>query len=139
MELSLVGWAKILNLQEAEYTMKTRMCRLEFGVNCLADIRFLYYAWDRLWSQEGGVPPHTILPYITIEDRLPGEQVNINFQASLEMLDRFLGTLEQDGLKFTRNEIIPNFLILCQVDKDRGGLTVIGANACHEADKGSED
>ena len=40
--------------------MKTRMCRLEFGVNCLADIRFLYYAWDRLWTLEGGVPPHSI-------------------------------------------------------------------------------
>ncbi len=36
--------------------MKTRMCRLEFGINCLADIRFLYYAWDRLWSLEGEVP-----------------------------------------------------------------------------------
>jgi hypothetical protein len=42
--------------------MKTRICRLEFGITCLADIRFLYYAWDRLWTLEGGVPPHTILP-----------------------------------------------------------------------------
>jgi hypothetical protein len=119
--------------------MKTRMCRLEFGINCLGDARFLCKAWDRLWTLEGGVPPHSILPYITIEDRLPGEQVNINFQASPEMLDRFLGTLEQDGLKFTRNEIIPGFLITCRVDKDRGGLTVIGANDAHGSDYGQED
>ena len=61
--------------------MKTRMCRLEFGVNCLADIRFLYHAWDRLWTLEGGVPPHSILVYVTIEDRLPGEQVSLNFHS----------------------------------------------------------
>jgi hypothetical protein len=72
--------------------MKNRLCRLEVGINCLADIRFLYYAWDRLWTLEGGVPPHSILPYITIEDRVPGEQVSLNFQASPEMLDRFLGS-----------------------------------------------
>jgi hypothetical protein len=112
--------------------MKNRMCRLEFGVNCLADIRFLYYAWDRLWTVEGGVPPHSILVYVTIEDRLPGEQVSLNFTASTEVLDRFLNTLEQDGLKFTRNEVIPGFLIMCRVDKDRGGLTVIGGSGGDE-------
>jgi len=115
--------------------MKTRMCRLEFGINCLADIRFLYYAWDRLWSLEGEVP----LVYTTIEDRLPGEQISLNFQASTEMLDKFLSILEQDGLKFSRNELAPGFLILCRVDKDRGGLTVIGANGRHDPDNGPED
>ena len=61
--------------------MKFRMCRLEFGINCLADIRVLYYAWDRLWTLEGGVPPYSILVYVTIEDRLPGEQVSLNFHS----------------------------------------------------------
>jgi hypothetical protein len=119
--------------------MKTRMCRLEFGVNCLSDIRVLYYAWDRLWTQKGGVPNHTLLVYVMIEDRLPGEQVTLNFTASMEVLDRFLGILEQDGLKFSRNEFIPGFLVMCRVDKDRGGLTVIGANDGHEPDSGTED
>ena len=118
--------------------MKTRMCRLEFGINCLADIRFLYHAWDRLWTLEGGVPPHSILVYVTIEDRLPGEQVSLNFTASPEMLDRFLSTLEQDGLKFTRNELIPGFLIMCRVDKDRGGLTVIGGSGGDEPGNGQD-
>jgi hypothetical protein len=112
--------------------MKTRMVRLEFGVNCLKDIRVLYHAWDRLWTQEGGVPNHTLLVYIMIEDRLPGEQVSLNFTASPEMLDRFMSTLEKDGLKFTRNELIPGFLILCRVNKDRGELTVIGTNDCRD-------
>jgi hypothetical protein len=45
--------------------MKTRMVRLEFGINCLADIRLLYHAWDRLWTLEGGVStlPIRLLPH----------------------------------------------------------------------------
>jgi hypothetical protein len=140
MKLFLVGWAKILNFKKGSNTMKTRTCRLEFGVNCLADIRFLYYAWDRLWSLEGGVPQsRSIMVYVTIEDRLPGDQVCLNFTASTEMLDRFMGILEQDGLKFTRNDLMPGFLIICRVDKDRGGLTVIGADDRHDSGSGTED
>ena len=118
--------------------MKTRICRLEFGVTCLADIRVLFYAWDRLWTLEGGVPPHSILPYVLIEDRLPGEQVCLNFQASTEMLDRFLGILEQGGLTFSRNDLMPGFLVVCRVGKDRGVLTVIGANDAHDPGDESE-
>jgi hypothetical protein len=119
--------------------MKTHLCRLEFSVNCLADIRVLSYAWDRLWSLEDGVPDHSILIYVTIEDRLPGEKVSLNFQASPEMLDRFLEILEQDGLKFSRNELAPGFLILCRAEKDRGGLTVIGGSGGDEPGSGPED
>jgi hypothetical protein len=41
--------------------MKFRKGRLDFGVNCLANISFLYKAWDRLWTLEGEVPPYSIL------------------------------------------------------------------------------
>jgi hypothetical protein len=119
--------------------MKTRMCRLEFGVNCLADIRFLYKAWDRLWRREDGVPNHTLLVYVMIEDRLPGDQVCMNFTASTEVLDRFMGILEEDGLKFTRNDLMPGFLIICRIDKDQGGFTVIGAHDRHDPDNGPKD
>jgi hypothetical protein len=34
----------------------------------------------------------------------------------------------EDGLQFSRNEVIPGFLIMCRVEKDRGGLTVIGGS-----------
>ena len=117
--------------------MKSRIGRLEFGVNCLADIRVLYKAWDRLWTLEGGVPPYSILVYVMVDDRLPEEQVSLNFQASTEVLERFLSILEQDGLKFTRNELIPGFLIMCRVDKDRGGLTVIGGSGGDEPGNGT--
>jgi hypothetical protein len=118
--------------------MKFPKARLEFGVNCLADIRCLYKTWDRLWTLEGGVPPYSILVYVMVDDRLPGEQVSLNFTASPEVLEEFMTTLEQDGLKFTRNDFIPGFLILCRVENDRGGLTVIGANGRHEPDNGPE-
>jgi hypothetical protein len=119
--------------------METRMCRLEFGVNCLADIRFLYHTWDRLWTQESGVPNHTLLVYVMIEDRLPGEQVSLNFTAIMEVLDRFMGILEKDGLKFTRNDLMPGFLITCRVEKERGGLSVIGGSGGDEPGSGAED
>ena len=86
----------------------------------------------------GGWGTSIRLVYVTIEDRLPGEQVSLNFQASTEMLDRFLSILEQDGLKFSRDEIVPGFLIICRVEKDRGGLTVIGGSGGDEPGSGPE-
>jgi hypothetical protein len=77
--------------------------------------------------------------YLTIEDRLPGDQVCMNFTASTEMLDRFMSILEQDGLKFIRNDLMPGFLVICRVDKDRGGLTVIGGSGSDEPGGGDED
>jgi hypothetical protein len=74
-----------------------------------------------------------------VEDRVPGEQVCMNFTAELEVVDRFLGILEKDCLKFSRNEVIPGFLIMCRVDEDRGGLTVIGGSGGDEPGNGSED
>ena len=62
----------------------------------------------------------------------------MNFTAELEVLDRFLGILEQDGLKFSRNEFIPGFLILCRVEKDKGGLTVIGGSGGDEPGNGQD-
>ena len=32
--------------------MKSHLCRLEFGVSCLADIRLLIKAWDRILALE---------------------------------------------------------------------------------------
>jgi hypothetical protein len=118
--------------------MKFRKGRLEFGVTCLADIRFLYWAWDRFWTLEAGGSTESPLLYITIEDRLPGEQVNLNFQAQPEVLERFLGNLEQAGLKFSRHDLIPGFLTKCWVEKDRGGLTVIGGSGAGEPGGGPE-
>ena len=119
--------------------MKFRKGRLEFGINCLADIRFLYKAWNRLWTLEGGVPPYSILVYVLVDDRLPEEQVSLNFTASPEVLDEFMTILEQEGLKFTRNDFIPGFLIMCRVDKDRGGLKVIGSSGADKTDRGAGD
>jgi hypothetical protein len=114
--------------------MKSRKGWLEFGINCLADLRILYKAWDRLWALEDPSKTDTIMVYVTMDDRLPEEQVALHFQASPEVLDRYLSILEQDGLRFTRREPIRGFLTMCRVEKDRGGSTVIGANGRHDCD-----
>jgi hypothetical protein len=52
------------------------------------------------------------------------------------MLDRFMRILAEDGLQFSREELIPGFLIMCRVDKDRSGLTVIGGSGGDEPGSG---
>ncbi len=113
--------------------MKTsRLCRLEFGISGMADLRFLYKAWDRLWAVEDRGNAESIMVYVTMEDRLPGEEVSLNFHATPEVLDKFLDILEQDGLRFSSDIVIPGFLIMCRVDQDRGSLHIIGANGGHD-------
>ena len=56
----------------------------------------------------------------------------------MEMLDRFLRILEQDGLRFSCDEIVPGLLILCRVEKDKGGLTVIGGSGGDEPGSGQD-
>lgn len=116
--------------------MKFRKARLEFGVTCLADSRVLYQVWDRFWTLEAGRPNESILLYVTVEDRLPGEQVNLNFQASPGVLDKFLAILDQDGLKFSCDELVPGFLTTCRVVKERGGVRLIGGSGGNEPGSG---
>lgn len=96
--------------------MKTRICRLEFGVSGLADIRVLYKVWDSIWTLGDWGNNESIQVYITVDDRLPEEKVSLVFNAAPEVLDRFLGVLEQGGLKFSRNDFIPSLLIMCRID-----------------------
>jgi hypothetical protein len=117
---------------------KTRSCMLEFSVSSLADIRFLYKAWERLWTIEDRDNNESIMVNVMVDDRLPDEAVSLNFHATPEALDKFLGILEQDGLKFTRNDFIPGLLIMCRVDHGPGGSGAKGANNGHDTGSGPE-
>ena len=119
--------------------MKSRMCRLEFGVACLADIRLLIKAWDRILALEPPGTSQSAIVAATVDDRLPEEQVSLNFYAIPEVLDRFLGILEQDGLRFTHNEIIPGNFIMCRVDQEPGSLRSLDTNGRHCQENGPED
>jgi hypothetical protein len=112
--------------------MKTPVCRLEFGITGMADLRFLYQAWDRLWALEDRGKTDSLMIYVTVDDRLPGEEVSLNFHAAPDVLEKFLGILEQGGLKFSRTFTIPGFLVMCRVEHDRAGLAVMGANGGHD-------
>jgi hypothetical protein len=112
--------------------MKFRLCRLEFVVSGLEDIRFLYRTWDNLWTMEDRGSTDSILVYITVDDRLPGEEVRLNFNATSEALDKFLSNLKQAGLKFSCNDLVPGLIKTCRVDHDRGCLGAVGTNDGHD-------
>jgi hypothetical protein len=112
--------------------VKFRLCRLEFYVSSMDDIRFLYRTWDSLWTLEDRGNTDSILVYLTVDDRLPGEEVSLNFHGTTEVLDKFLGILRQAGLKFSCNDLVPGLIKTCRVDHDRGGLETIGADGGHD-------
>jgi hypothetical protein len=118
--------------------MKTRSCMLEFIVSTLADIRLLYRAWERVWTLEDPEATESIHVCLRLDDRLPDEPVTLHFHAALEVLDQFLGILEQDGLKFTRNDFIPGFLIMCRVEHSPGGFGANDTNDGHDPGNGPE-
>lgn len=107
---------------------KFPICRLEFGVSSMEDIRFLYRAWNGLWTLEDRGSTDSILVYVSVDDRLPGEQVSLNFHGTQEVLDKFLSVLEQNGLKFSCEELVPGLIKTCRVDHDWGGSVAIVAN-----------
>jgi len=96
--------------------VKFPICRLEFGVRSMEDIRFLYRAWDGLWTLEDRGSTDNILVFVSVDDRLPGEEVSLNFNATEEVLDRFLNVLEQSGLRFSCSDLIPGLIKTCRID-----------------------
>lgn len=98
--------------------MKFPMCRLQFGISSLADIRLLLKAWDKQLISEAQPIAWSTLLDILIEHRLPGEEVSLNFTAPPEVMDRFLTKLREQGLKFTCQEIIPGFSTMCRVEQE---------------------
>ncbi len=111
---------------------KFRLCRLEFIVTGMEDIRFLYRSWDSLWTVEDRGSTDCILVTVSVDDRLPGEPVSLNFHSPEEVLDKFLSILKEKGLKFTCNELLPGLIKTCQIDHDRDGLGAIDANGGHD-------
>jgi len=99
--------------------MKPHTCRLEFAVFCLVDIRLLIKAWDRILDLEPPGTSQSALVSATLDDQGPEGQICLNFYETPEVLDRFLGILEKDGLRFTRHEIIPGNFIGCRVDQNQ--------------------
>jgi hypothetical protein len=74
----------------------------------------------------GAVP--IVLVFVSVDDRLPGEEVSLNFNATEEVLDKFLNVLEQSGLRFSCSDLIPGLIKTCRVEPDRAGLEDIGAD-----------
>src|SRR5271157_1725194 len=119
--------------------MKSHLCRLEFGVASLADIRLLIKAWDRILVLEPPGTSQSAIVAATVDDQGPKEQVSVNFYEIPEVLDRFLGILEKDGLRFTRNEIIPGYFMACRVNQEPGDLKSLDTNDYCGPENGPKD
>lgn len=99
--------------------MKPRKCRLEFGIITLSDIRFLLRVWRRFWIDQGKGIGESGPVDITMEHRVPGEELFLNFTLTPEELERFLTRLGEEGLKFTCDEIVPRMYTTCRLEQER--------------------
>jgi hypothetical protein len=100
---------------------------LEFGVGSLADIRVLLQAWHGLLARKALAASGCSLVLVMVEDRLPGEEIKLCFQATRSLLRQFLQSLEERGCKFTCHELIPGMLTLCRMERNQGEVRVIHA------------
>jgi hypothetical protein len=96
-----------------------RLSQLEFVVTCLVDIRLLVKVWNEVRAQEAEASFKSLLVLVTVEDRVPGEEVKLHFQEKQEVLDRFREALENRGLKFTCEELFPGFLTICKMARPK--------------------
>ncbi len=51
------------------------------------------------------------------KEALDREEVQLNFQDEKEVLERFLKTLEEQGVKFNRQELVPEMVTVCRLDR----------------------
>ncbi|MFZ5448918.1 MAG: hypothetical protein ACOZFS_09820 [Thermodesulfobacteriota bacterium] len=96
--------------------MKFRLCRLEFVVEGMEDIRFLFRVWQGFLIRERLANTEAIMVYVTVGERRPGKEVSLNFSATEEVIDEFLSILKEGGLNFTCKESIPGLMKTCRLE-----------------------
>ncbi len=100
--------------------MKKRPKHLEIGVSCLEDIRLLVKTWRQVLTLAGRDPTEVRWVYVTVEDRVPGEEVKVSFQEYPEILEAVLKALEDQGRKVTCEDLIPGILTIGRMERIRG-------------------
>lgn len=99
--------------------MKKPLLHLEFGVNSLDDIRLLVNQWDEVLSNVFKKSKCDLQCYaivrVTIEDRVPGQKVLLNFMAPPEVIKEFLNVMEKRGVEFSRRDLIPEVIVKCWI------------------------
>ncbi len=100
--------------------MKKRPKHLEIVVSSLADIRLLVKTWRQVLTLAGRDPSEGRWVYVTVEDRVPGEEVKVSFQEYPEILEGFLKALEDQGRKVTCEDLIPGICTTGRMERLRG-------------------
>ncbi len=100
--------------------MKKRPQQLEIGVSGLEDIRLLMKTWRHILSLAGRESTEVRWVFVTVEDRVPGEEVSLIFQEYLEILERFIKALEDLGGKVVCEELIPGICTTGRMEWTQG-------------------
>ena len=100
--------------------MKKRPNHLEIGVSCLEDIRLLVKTWRQVLTLAGREPTEVRWVYVTVDDRVPGEEVKVSFQEYPEILEGFLKALEAQGRKVVCEDLIPGIVTIGRMERTRG-------------------
>ena len=116
------------------------MKQLEFFVTCFDDIRVLLKAWQRVLVLEGLEDSRASIVPVSIEDRRPGEEVRLVFEAQHRIQNRFLSALTEAHLiKYVCFDVIPGTWTKCWVTRDQVALKVMGSNDQRGPDKEGAD
>jgi hypothetical protein len=101
--------------------MEMRLRLVQFGVAGLEDVRTLLSRWQAVLSRlaQETSPASDLTAYrqvgVEVEQRLPGEEVLLNFLAPPALLERFLADLREQGLAYSEQEVIPWMLVKCRL------------------------
>lgn len=111
------------------------MKQLEFVVSCLGDIRVLLQVWQQVLVLEGLEDSRASIVPVSIEDRRPGEEARLVFEAQHRIQKRFLSALTETRLKYVCFDTIPGIWTKCWVTRDQVALKVLGSNDQRGLDK----
>jgi len=100
--------------------MKKRLQQLEVSVSGLEDVRLLVNTWRQVLFLAGRDPADLMWVSVTVEDRVPGEEVRLRFQEYPEILAGFIKALEDQGRQVICEELIPGILSTCRMERTRG-------------------
>lgn len=100
--------------------MKKRPKQLEISVSDLADIRLLVNTWRQVLSLAGRESTEVMWVFVTVEDRVPGEEVSLVFQDYKEILEGFIKALEDQGRKVVCEELIPGICSIGRMERIQG-------------------
>ena len=99
--------------------MKKRPKQLEISVSDLTDIQLLVKTWRQVLTLAGRESTEVMWVFVTVEDRVPGEEVRLIFQEYPKILEGFIKALENHSRKVVCEELIPGICSIGRMERIR--------------------